>query len=168
MLRAVLLQRQLSLPNQYWKSFLVTTTTRSFAKLNPAASAKKKKQAAATPSTVPADTGRDKNLELILASLDAPMRVEPEVSAEEKARRYEIGRNYVIGRFREHNEINHDLACKIQLKKHCIKMLPRNNPKLKEEALKIDGDGPPPWRLIAKWTPPIPGFDPTPFLDKEE
>ena len=133
------------------------TTTRSFAK--------KKKQAAASPVTN-ADGGRDKNLELILASLNAPERMEPEITPEEKARRYEIGRNYVIGCFRQHNEIHHDLACKIQLKKHAVKMLPRNS-KLKEEAMKIDDKVPPTWRHIARWTAPIPGFDPTPFLDKE-
>lgn len=157
--------RLLQLQRRCARPCLVDVATRSFAKQK-AVAAKKKKQAAAT-ATPSADTGRDKNLELILASLNAPMRVEPEISRDEKARRYEIGRNYVIGRFQQHNDLHHDLACKIQLKMHCVKMLPRNS-KLKEEALKIDGEGPPPWRHIAKWTAPIPNFDPTQFLDKDD
>ena len=155
-----MLQRQL-LQRQCWQLSL----TRSFAaKESAAASAKKKKAASATP--VSTDSKRDKDLELILASLNAPMREEPEIPAEERSRRYDIGRHYVIGRFRQHNDIHHNLACKIQLKLHAVKMLPRNS-KLKEEAMKIDGNGPPPWRHIAKWTAPIEKFDPTEFLDKE-
>ena len=95
------------------------------------------------------------------------MRVEGEISPEEKARRYQIGRNHVIGRFQQHNDLNHDLTCKIHLKKHAVKMLPRNS-KLKEEAMKIDSEGPPLWRHIAKWTPPIPGFNPSEFANKDD
>lgn len=140
--------------------------TRTFAKQKAAAaSAKKKKEQAA--AATPAQTGRDKDLELILAALNAPSRVEPEISAEEKARRYEIGRNHVIGRFEQHNELYHNLTCKIHLKMHAVNMLPKQS-WLKEAAMKIDEDGPPPWRHIAKWTPPIPGFDPSQFVDKEQ
>lgn len=46
-------------------------------------------------------------------------------------------------------------------------MLPRDS-KLKEEAMKTDDEGPPLERHIAKWTPPIPGYDPTKFADKDE
>jgi hypothetical protein len=114
----------------------------------------------------PDESLRAKNLALVLAALDAPERKEPPISDEEKARRHEIGRNYVIGRFNQHNEIEHDLSCKIQMKKHAIKMLPRNY--LREEALKPNDEMPPLWRHLPVWTPPIPGFDPTPFLEKEE
>jgi hypothetical protein len=86
--------------------------------------------------------GRPNDLQLILAALDAPMRQEPALSQEERDRRFQIGRNYVIGKFREHNEIHHDLACKLQLKKHAINMLPKKS-KLREEALRIDDSGPP-------------------------
>lgn len=142
-----------------------TVATRSFATQKAAAaSAKKKQQQAAAPTV---KTGRDKDFDLVLAALNAPMRVEPEISAEEKARRYEIGRNHVIGRFRQHNEIHHDLACKIQLKMHAVKMLPRNS-RVKDEAMKIDHTYPPLWRHIAVWTPPIPGYDPSEFADKDE
>ena len=110
--------------------------------------------------------GRSKELELILASLDAPIRKEGPVSEEEKARRYEIGRNYVIGRFKQHNEIDHDLTCKIHMKNHAVRMLPRNS-KIKEEALKISDEDPPPWRDIPTWTPPIPGYDPSEFVEKD-
>ena len=146
---------------------LVDVTTRSFAKQKAAAATSKKKQQAAAAATPTAETGRDKNLELILASLNAPKRTEPELSQKEKARRYDIGRNYVIGRFQQHNALHHDLTCKIHLKKHAVKMLPRNS-KVKQEAMNIDSSGPPPWRHIARWTPPIPDFDPTPFLEKND
>ena len=111
---------------------------------------------------------RDRNLDIILRSLDAPFSKEsPEPDEEEKARRFQIGRNYVIGMFERHNEMNHDIACKIKMKNFAIKMLPRNS-KLKEEALKIDDLGPPLWRPIAADTPPIPGYDPSKFVLREE
>lgn len=113
------------------------------------------------------ETGRSKDLDLILASLDAPVRQEPPVDEVEQARRYTVGRNYVIGRFRRHNEIDHDLTCKIYLKNHALSMLPKNS-KLKEEALKIDDSGPPAWRHLPVWTPPIPGFDPSQYVEREE
>lgn len=139
--------------------------TRSFAKQKAAAAtAKKNKDQQAK---APVNTGRDKDLELVLAALNAPMRVEPEISAEEKARRYEIGRNHVIGRFRQHNEIHHDLACKIHLKMHAVNMLPKGS-WLKEEAMKVDDEGPPRWRNLAAWTPPIPGYNPSEFVDKDD
>jgi hypothetical protein len=78
---------------------------------------------------------RDKTLEIILRCLDAPKKKEPPISEEERQRRHEIGRNYVIGRFEAHNELNHDLACKLAMKHHAIQMLPRDS-KLREEALK--------------------------------
>lgn len=126
----------------------------------------KKKPSSSSGTGAAVEGGRDKNLELIIAALDAPETVEPTVPADEMARRYEVGRNYVIGRFREHNEIHHDLACKIQMKKHAVRMLPRNY--LKDEAMKIDNEGPPPWRHIATWTPPIPNFSPEDFLTESE
>jgi hypothetical protein len=113
------------------------------------------------------DGGSSKELNLVLASLDAPSRTEPPISKEEKDRRHQIGRNYGIGRFRQHNEIEHDLACKIQMKKHAIKMMPRDS-KLKEEALKTDADDPPMWRNIAMLTPPIKNFDPSQFVERDD
>jgi hypothetical protein len=53
------------------------------------------------------------------------------------------------------------------MKKHAVNMLPKQS-KLKEQAMKIDGQGPPPWRHLAAWTPPIPGYDPAKFMEKEE
>lgn len=112
--------------------------------------------------------GHDRVLDTILRALDAPFSKEsPEPDEEEKARRFEIGRNYVIGMFELHNELNHDLACKMKMKRFAIKMLPRNS-KLKEEALKIDKSGPPLWRPIMADTPPIPGFDPSKFIHRDD
>jgi hypothetical protein len=80
---------------------------------------------------------RDRALDIILRCLDAPKATEPPISEEERQRRHEIGRNYVIGRFEAHNELNHDLACKLVMKQHAIQMLPRDS-KLREEALKVN------------------------------
>jgi hypothetical protein len=117
--------------------------------------------------TVKEDSARSKDLDLVLASLDASPREEPPISEEEKARRHQIGRNYVIGRFRRHNEIEHDLTCKLNMKKHAIKMLPKDS-KLKVEALKVDADDPPLWRNLAMWTAPIKDFDPSQFIERED
>jgi hypothetical protein len=112
--------------------------------------------------------GRPRELELILSALDAPVTKPPPVTDEEEiVRRAEILRNYTIGRFKQHNEDNHDLTCKIRMKQHAIKMLPRDS-KLKEKALEVDSVGPPRWRNIPVWTPPIPGFDPRVFRTTEE
>lgn len=109
------------------------------------------------------DGQRNRELELIMAALDAPMKKEPPISEEEKARRYNIGRNYVIGRMRQHNALNHDLTCKIKMKLHAIDMLPRNS-RIKEEALKISDEMPPAWRKFPSWTPPIPGYEPEEYV----
>jgi hypothetical protein len=128
------------------------------------------------------ETQKEKDLRVMMASLDAPKGTEPNLplSEEEKSRRRDIGRRYVIGRFEQHNEIDHDLTCKLYMKNHAVKMLPRGNDrenKLRYEAMRIDdstdgtGSGaeyPPLWRHIAMWTPPIKGFDPTKFLKKNE
>jgi hypothetical protein len=109
----------------------------------------------------------DRNLDLILRALDAPITEPPKPDEEEARRNYEIGRNYVIGMFEQHNAHNHDLACKIKLKEFAIKMLPRDS-KLKEEALKEDSSSPPLWRPIPNYTPPIPGFDPSVFANLDD
>lgn len=111
--------------------------------------------------------GGRKDLDLILACLDAPVRKEGPISDEEKARRHKIGRDYVIGRFEQNNTFDHELSSKINMKLHAVNMLPKNS-RIREEALKIDHEGPPLWRNQPTWTPPIPGFDPSQFVDKEE
>lgn len=105
------------------------------------------------------DDSSSKDLKLIMACLDAPMKKEGPIPDEEKERRYKIGRDHVIGRFKQHNEMAHDLTCKMRLKAHAINMLPKNT-KLREQALKISDEMPPKWRNIPVWTPPIEGFDP--------
>jgi hypothetical protein len=113
------------------------------------------------------EAGKSREYNLVISALDAPMRKEPPISEEEKARRHEIGRNYNIGRFRFHNQVHQDLTNKIHLKKHAIKMLPRNS-KIKEEALKENTESPPPWRPIPAWTPPIPNFDISKYMAKDD
>ena len=83
------------------------------------------------------------------------------------ARRFEIGRQYVIGKFKRHNELNHDLTCKIKMKMFAVKMLPRGT-RWKEEALKITDEGPPLYRHIPLDTPPIPGYKVSDWVRKEE
>lgn len=125
-------------------------------------SAKKGKGSASSSSS--AD---DKILKTMLACIDAPVKKEGPIPDDEKARRANIGRNYVIGCFQQHNAIEHDLTCKIRLKEHAIKMLPKNT-KLREEALKISPEMPPNWRNIPVLTPPIEGFDPELYDQEEE
>ena len=78
----------------------------------------------------------------------------------------------MIGKFKQHNELNHDLACKLKMKNHAIKLLPKANDEhfgyLKKAALTLDEDMVPPYhRPIPVDTPPIPGFDPSKFMDDE-
>lgn len=124
---------------------------------------KKKKKGASSAD----DSMASKNMKLVMAALDAPMKQELAITEEEKERRHRIGRAHVIGRFREHNEIDHDLTCKIHVKQHAVKMLPRNSP-IRDAALSVNTTMPPPWRHIPVWTPPIPGFDPSQFVEKVE
>ena len=115
-----------------------------------------------------AEGGRDRHLDLILRALDAPVLKPPPASEEEMQRRHDIGRAYNIGTSEQHNALHHDLNCKLRLKNHAIEMLPKDS-MWKEEALKIDDfDGPPYWRGIPTWTPPIPGFNPSEFIHADE
>lgn len=112
-------------------------------------------------------TGRSRDLEVLLACLDAPKTKLPPADEEELARREAILKAYTVGRFKEHNQETHDIACKLRMKKHAINMLPKNST-LREKALEVDDTSPPRWRRIPAWTPPIPGFDPSEFLVAEE
>ena len=123
----------------------------------------KKKKASKRDATA----GRSRDLDLILAALDAPRSEPPPADEEEMNRRENVRKVYTVGKFHRHNEENHDLAAKLRLKQHAVKMLPKDS-KLKEEALKIDDEGPPRWRTIPAWTPPIPDFDPSEFVTREE
>lgn len=121
-------------------------------------------------SAVVEEGGRDRVTELLIRGFDAAPEKPPPASEEEMTRRHEIGRNYVIGCFNRHNEINHDLNCKIRMKNHAIEMLPRNS-WIKDEALKISDEDdalPPMWRSIPLDTPPIPGFDASELLLEDE
>ncbi|KAL3926777.1 MAG: hypothetical protein SGBAC_013339 [Bacillariaceae sp.] len=104
------------------------------------------------------ETGRSRDLEIILAALDAPVTKPPPADEEETARREKILKNYTIGKFKQHNQENHDLACKLKMKKHAMKMLPKDS-ELKRKAMEIDDEGPPRWRNIPLWTPPIKDFN---------
>lgn len=130
---------------------------------------------------------------LVVEALDAPYVGPPKASAEEMAARYEIGRNYVIGCFEAHNELEHDLAVKIRMKRYAVKMLPKEDQvgdslvemkdkegkltgekrsmygRWREEAVKIDDwNGPPGHRPIPLYTPPIPGFDIEQYMNEDD
>mmetsp|Transcript_21414 Transcript_21414/g.44036 ORF Transcript_21414/g.44036 Transcript_21414/m.44036 type:complete len:169 (+) Transcript_21414:137-643(+) len=113
------------------------------------------------------ETGRSRDLELLLAFLDAPKVKAPPADEEETKRRDLVRKNYNIGKFKQHNEENHDIACKLRMKSHAINMLPKQTA-LKEKALEIDDEYPPRWRTIPAWTPPIPGFNPAVYQSTEE
>lgn len=123
-------------------------------------------------------------VELMTKAYDAPYTQPPKVSAEEMAVRAEIGRNYVIGSFQRHNERNHDLAVKIRMKRHAMKLLPKEGEigdepiegqkksvygKWRAAAFKEnDRWGPPDSRPIPLLTPPIEGFDASLYMDAED
>lgn len=109
----------------------------------------------------------NKTYRMVVAALDAPITKPPPASKEEMERRFQVGRNYVIGRFKRHNEEEHVLSCRIKLKNHAIDMLPKGT-MLRQAALEIDDEGPPYWRPFPMWTPPIPGFDADVFIEEGE
>ncbi len=113
------------------------------------------------------ESGRSRDLELLLGFLDAPKVKPPPADEDETARRELVLKNYNIGKFKQHNEENHDIACKLRMKSHAISMLPKQTV-LKEKALEIDDEYPPRWRTIPAWTPPIPGFNPADHVSTEE
>lgn len=101
---------------------------------------------------------RDKNAELVIRCLDAPIILPPPPSKEEAIRRYAVGRASNIGLVEMHNDREHDLACKIKIKIHAVAMLPKHST-LKEKALEEEDVGPPLYRPIPKTYPPIENFD---------
>ncbi|KAK1747128.1 hypothetical protein QTG54_002472 [Skeletonema marinoi] len=123
-------------------------------------------------------------VDLMTKAYDAPITPPPKVSDEEMAIRAMIGRNYVIGSFKRHNENNHDLAVKIRMKKHAMKLLPKEGEigdtpiegekntvygKWRKAAFKVNGNwGPPDSRPIPMLTPPIEGFDASLYMDAED
>ena len=140
------------------------TTVRSFAAPKDE-SARKRKQIKAPKnkrSKENTDTQQksqnQKEIDNIVAALDAPIRYEPTITSEEQERRRQIVRNYCIGRFEQHNEREHDLNSKMTVKLHAVRMLP-NNTKLKEAAFDRDIGDELPEKEFPMWTPPIPGFN---------
>jgi len=122
---------------------------------------KKKKESKA------GENARSRDLQLLLAFLDAPKIKPPPADEQETIRRELIQKNYTIGKFKQHNEDNHDIACKLRMKKHAISMLPKLTV-LKEKALEVDDSLPPRWRTIPAWTPPIPDFNSSDYMTIEE
>ena len=143
----------------------------------------KEKKGPSTAKIEKADSAEKRMTDLLIKAFDAPSLVPPPASAEEMERRYNVGRNYVIGCFRRHNELHHDLAVKIRMKRYALRMLPREGIDLgdaitaadgrsvygmwKAEALKVnDNWGPPDHRHIPMYTPPIEGFDISQYMNK--
>jgi hypothetical protein len=126
-------------------------------------------------SEAPVDTGGDRLTNILIRAIDSKPRPRPKLSPEEAKKNYEIGRNYVIGRFQRHNEVMHDLACKMKMKSHAIKMMPRSTDEtlgyLRKEALKIDSSRssmPPLYRPIPLDTPPVPGYDASKYILEDD
>jgi len=143
---------------------------------------KKEKKGPSKSNEAKKETEKNRITQLIIKALDAPPGKVPPASPEEMERRYHVGRNYVIGCWERHNELNHDLAVKIRMKRHAMACLPREGQdgdemvdgesaygKLRKEAFRInDMWGPPTHRLIPMHTPPIEGFDPSIYMDQED
>mmetsp|Transcript_9307 Transcript_9307/g.13914 ORF Transcript_9307/g.13914 Transcript_9307/m.13914 type:complete len:150 (+) Transcript_9307:66-515(+) len=117
---------------------------------------------------------RDRVKNILVAAIDAEPTPRPDFTKEDAAKHFEIGKNYVKGKFQVHNEIHHDLACKIRMKNHAINMFPRTTDELsylRETALYIDDDDdtmPPLYRSIPLDTPPIDNFDATRYMSEKE
>mmetsp|Transcript_20946 Transcript_20946/g.29992 ORF Transcript_20946/g.29992 Transcript_20946/m.29992 type:complete len:200 (-) Transcript_20946:20-619(-) len=145
----------------------------------------KTKEKGASASKMAAKEAKTNRLvDLMTKAYDAPVTAPPKVSEEEMAIRATIGRNHVIGSFKRHNEQNHDLAVKIRMKRHAMKLLPREGDigdmpiegqkksvygKWRAAAFKVnDNWGPPDSRPIPLLTPPIEGFDASLYMDAED
>ena len=169
MLHTIRLEQSLLsvLPRSYRSRFRapIITSSRYFSDEGPKQRISKVKKKEKKSKT--GETGQSRDLKILLACLDAPKVKPPFADKEEMVRRAQIQTNYTVGKFRQHNEDNHDIASKLRMKKHAINMLPKGSV-LKENALKIDDKYPPRWRTIPAWTPPIPGFDPSEFMVTEE
>jgi hypothetical protein len=127
---------------------------------------KKKKRETKTETS---SSGRPRDLQILLDCLDAPNNKPPPPTDEEEMKRRDIiQKNYTVGKFKQHNAENHDLACQMRMKKHAINMLPKKTA-LKEKALIVDNNNfPPRWRAIPAWTPPIKNFNPSEYMITEE
>ena len=77
---------------------------------------KKEKKGPSASKLAKESSAENKLYELQIKAFDAPGRDPPLASEEEMERRYHVGRDYVIGCFKRHNELNHDLAVKIRMK----------------------------------------------------
>ena len=77
---------------------------------------KKEKKGPSASKLAKETSAENKLYELQIKAFDAPGRDPPPASEEEMERRYHVGRDYVIGCFKRHNELNHDLAVKIRMK----------------------------------------------------
>ncbi|KAL7500635.1 hypothetical protein ACHAWT_009867 [Skeletonema menzelii] len=151
----------------------------------------KTKEKGASASKLAAKEAKTNRLvDLMTKAYDTPITPPPKVSEEEMAIRATIGRNHVIGCFKRHNEHNHDLAVKIRMKRHAMKLLPKEGEigdtpieieggstkskqtvygKWRAAAFKInDRWGPPDSRPIPLLTPPIEGFDASLYMDAED
>lgn len=171
-----------TIPTSQEQQIVTTNQKRTFAKKA------KAKQAKVSPNKEPwgevqTSTKGDRMMDVLIRFLDAdykqPGRKEvPLPSAEEMERRYHIGRNYNIGTSKEHNVVMHDLACKLKMKNHALKMLPRHSngarpdlDKLREHAFSVSMDDeymPREDRIIPGETPPIPEFDMDKIMGTEE
>jgi len=131
--RAVAYATNISLPPQHHNTLccqsISTTTHLSLAmpaaKTSPdearvAQKKVKKEKKGPSASKLAKETSAENKLyELQIKAFDAPGRDPPPASEEEMERRYNVGRNYVIGCFKRHNELNHDLAVKISIEVFC-------------------------------------------------
>jgi hypothetical protein len=94
------------------------------------------------------------------------LRTKLEWSEEEIKEHHRIGRTYNINSFVRDQKLQLDLTNKIYLQQDALKALP---PHLIASANEIDHQPPPKNRPWAMWsTPPIKGFDSTPYEEVTE
>ena len=89
-----------------------------------------------------------------------------EWSLEEQKEHFRIGRTFNVQSFRRHQRLAKDTSDKIWLMQEALRALPT---KLQDAARVIDEEPPPSDRPWAMWsTPPIKGFDDTPYAKAED
>ncbi|CAM9881924.1 unnamed protein product [Choristocarpus tenellus] len=96
--------------------------------------------------------------------LDSKPKPRPKLSPEEQARNNEIGRRYNQMMAKQHNQRMTGLRMKMKLRDDAI----ANLPEMLQHAARQNDTRPPPLnRRMARYTPPIPGFNPKDYLSKD-
>eukprot|EP01038_Epipyxis_sp_PR26KG_P006549 gene6549-8996_t len=106
------------------------------------------------------------DLTLLYEKITEGWRIDLEFTPEELAQHAIIAKEYSRQKMKLHNLFEKDLATKSYLQQDALNALP---PALREQAKIVDETTPPAHRPWPVWkTPPIKGFNPKDYIEKEE